>query len=349
MLHGGTTMMLALLQTPAIDGGDTSTAEAIQDALGVSYWVSAWHDVLSWFQLHGANIILILLLAWLLSYFARMIIGRVTAVIADSHRGDDLAAVEQEKRTKTVWSLFATAVRAVIYTVAALMILAEVGINITALLAGAGIAGIALGFGAQSVVKDMLAGLFMLIEDQYRVGDIIQVNGGEYGGAVEKMTLRTTWLRSLDGNVHIIPNGSINAISNFTHTWSRTELEFGISYGDDVDTAIRVIQETADALAQEEPWSAMILEPPEMLGVDELGDSAVTIKMLIKTVPIEQWRIGREMRRRVKYALEAAGMTIPFPQVTVSHLDGKPKDAPAAKASPEARPVDVDSSPHPDA
>jgi len=344
MLLGGTTIMLALLQTPVAEG-ESSTSEVIQDALGVSYWVGMWQELLAWLQLHAMNIILILLLAWLLSYLARLVIGRITKVISETHRGDDLATMEQEKRTKTVWSLFAIAVKVVIYTVAALMILAEVGINITALLAGAGIAGIALGFGAQSVVKDMLAGLFMLMEDQYRVGDIIQVNGGEFGGVVEKMTLRTTWLRSLDGNAHIIPNGSINAISNFTHTWSRTVLDFGISYEDDVDTAMQVIQETADKLAKEEPWSTMILERPEVLGVDELGDSAVTIRLLIKTVPIEQWRIKREMLRRVKYALEAADITIPYPQVTVSYLEAKPEAHPPV----EPRRMDVDTSAHPDA
>lgn len=299
---------------------ELANGAAEESLADLSIWLGLWERLLEWLQLHALSVILILLLAWLLGRISRIVIMRLTLAVKRTLRGDELAIAEQEKRAQTIGGLLAVGVRVLIYTVAVLMILAELDVNITALLAGAGIVGVALGFGAQSIVKDMLSGLFILIEDQYRIGDIIQINGGEFGGLVEKMSIRTTWLRSLDGNVHIIPNGSINAVSNFTHTWTRIVLDFGISYEDDMDTAIAVIRDTALGMSQDEGWSAAFLEPPQVLGVEELGDSAVTIRMLAKTVPAEQWKVARELRRRVKYALEAAGMTIPFPQVTVSYL-----------------------------
>jgi small conductance mechanosensitive channel len=288
--------------------------------LDVPRLLGAWEEVLIWLKAHAANIVIILVLAWLLGVLSKILIGRIAKVLEKTHRGDEIAVLEQEKRVKTIWSLFAVTVRVVIYAVAGLMILAELGINITALLAGAGIVGIALGFGAQSVVKDMLAGLFILIEDQYRIGDVVEVNAGTFGGTVEKMSIRTTWLRAFNGNLHIIPNGSIEAVTNYTHNWTRVLLDFGISYGDDIDSAAHVIKETALNMAAEAEWENVFLSPPEVLGVEKLDDSAVLLRLIAQAVPGDQWKVARELRRRVKYALEESGATIPFPQVTVSYL-----------------------------
>ncbi len=296
---------------------DTNLAENVLD---VPRMVAAWQEVLVWLKAHAANIIIILVVAWLLGVLSRILIGRIAKVLEKTHRGDEIAVLEQEKRVKTIWSLFAVTVRVVIYAIAVLMILAELGINITALLAGAGIVGIALGFGAQTVVKDLLAGLFILIEDQYRMGDVIEVNGGAFGGTVEKVSVRTTWLRAFNGNLHIIPNGSIEAVTNYTHNWTRVLLDFGISYGDDIDTAAQVIKDTALAMARESEWEHVFLSAPEVLGVEKLDDSAVVLRLIAQAVPGDQWKVARELRRRVKYALDEAGVTIPFPQISVSYL-----------------------------
>jgi len=301
---------------------DTNVAESVLD---VPRMVVAWQEVLVWLKAHAANIVIILVVAWLLGVLSKILIGRIAKVLEKTHRGDEIAILEQEKRIKTIWSLLAVTVRVVIYAVAVLMILAELGINITALLAGAGIMGIALGFGAQSMVKDMLAGLFILIEDQYRMGDVVEVNGGAFGGTVEKMSIRTTWLRAFNGNLHIIPNGSIEAVTNYTHKWTRVLLDFGISYGDDIDSAAEAIKETALKMAAEPEWENVFLSQPEVLGVEKLDDSAVLLRLIAQAVPGDQWRLARELRRRVKYALEESGANIPFPQVTVSYLL-EPKD-----------------------
>lgn len=290
----------------------------------VTYYTSVLNSLLAWLRAHSANVTLILVSAWALIFLTKVLTRRACQLVRGYLRGEKEAVAEQAKRTKTLFSLLARVINAAIFTFAVIMLLAEVGVNVTALLAGAGVIGIAIGFGAQSIVKDMLAGLFMLLEDQYRVGDIVEVNGGAFGGTVERLTLRTTWLRGLDGKLHIIPNGNINAVSNFTHTWSCAMLDIGVGYGDDVDNAIKVIQDTASLMAKDEPWRSMIIGEPDVLGVEDLGDSAVIIRLLVKTLPMSQWKAGREMRRRIKYALESAGISIPFPQVTVSCLKEQP-------------------------
>lgn len=308
---------------------ETLEATAAEAVLDVPRLLGTWDLLLGWLKVHAANIIIILLVAWLLGVLSRILIRRIAIALEKTHRGDEIALREQEKRSKTVWSLFGVTLRVVIYTVALLMILAELGINITALLAGAGIVGIALGFGAQSVVKDLLAGLFILIEDQYRMGDVIELNGGAFGGTVEKVSVRTTWLRAFNGNLHIIPNGSIEAVTNFTHNWTRVLLDFGISYEDDIDTAAQVIKDTALKMADEAEWEHVFLSIPEVLGVEKLDDSAVVLRLIAQAVPGEQWKVARELRRRVKYALDEAGVTIPFPQISVSYPKEHKEKAPA--------------------
>lgn len=285
----------------------------------LAYYTGFVESLILWLKAHTANIIIIFVGAWVLILLSAFLIRSACNLVKTQYRGSQDEIAEHSKRAKTLFSLLRRIINAVVIASAVIMILAEIGVNITALLAGAGMLGVALGFGAQNVVKDMLAGLFMLFEDQYRVGDYIEVNGGQLGGIVEKLTLRTTWLRSIEGTVHIIPNGTITAISNHTHTWSRTVLDIGISYGDDIDSAIQVIQAAADSLFAESPWDAMVLDKPEVLGVEELGDSAVKIRLSVKTMPMNQWLVARELRRRIKYSVEAAGMSIPFPQLTVNY------------------------------
>lgn len=203
----------------------------------------------------------------------------------------------------------------VIYSTAAIIAMGEFGISLGPLVAGAGIVGVAVGFGAQTLVKDFLSGIFMLIEDQYGVGDVIDV--GEATGVVEEVNLRTTQIRDVDGTVWFVPNGEIRRIGNKSQQWARAVLDVEVAYDTDIDRASAVIKEVADGLWREQLQQATVLEEPEIWGVQELGASAIAIRVALKTEPGEQWATGREMRRRLKDAFDAEGIEIPFPQRTV--------------------------------
>jgi small conductance mechanosensitive channel len=198
---------------------------------------------------------------------------------------------------------------------AAVMVLREAGFDIGPLLAGAGIVGLAVGFGAQNLVRDVISGMFLLIENQVRVNDVAVINGT--GGLVEELNLRTTVLRGLDGTLHIFPNGAINTLSNMTHGYSFYVFNVGVAYKEDTDRVVSVLQEIAAEMMQEEPYRPMILEPLEVLGVDKFADSAVIIKARIKTMPIQQWTVGREMNRRIKKRFDELGIEIPFPHISL--------------------------------
>lgn len=196
-----------------------------------------------------------------------------------------------------------------------LIALSILGINIVLLLAGASILGVAISFGSQSLVKDMINGLFVLLEDQYGVGDVITVNNES--GLVEKMNLRVTQLRNLNGELITIPNGNIAMVKNHSSNWSRVNLGIDVAYHTDLDQAIAVIEKVASQMSLESEWQELILEPPEVLGVDAFGNNSITIRLLIQTQPLKQWQVGREFRRRLKYAFDQEGISIPFPQRSI--------------------------------
>jgi small conductance mechanosensitive channel len=208
--------------------------------------------------------------------------------------------------------------------------------DIGPLIAGAGVAGLAIGFGAQSLVKDVITGFFILLEDQIRVGDVVEAGG--VSGLVESMNLRTTVLRDLQGRVHVIPNGEIKVVTNMTKEWSRAVVDVSVSYREDLEEVLRVVRGVCDELAADPDVAPVVLDRPEVLGVDSLGDSSVAIRVMIKTRPLEQWRVAREFRRRVKNTFAARGIEIPYPQRTV-HLvnapaarDPRREDAPRAES-----------------
>ncbi len=203
----------------------------------------------------------------------------------------------------------------VVWTLAGVTVLGELGVNLGALVASAGIAGVALGIGAQSLVKDFLAGLFILIEDQYGVGDII--DAGEATGTVEAVSLRTTQLRAVNGTMWHIPNGQIARVGNMSQTWARALLDVDVAYGSDLDVAQRVIKDTADGVWRAAEWSSRVLEEPEVWGVENLSPDGVTIRLVVKTLPAAQFQVLRELRARIKVALDEAGIEIPYPQRTV--------------------------------
>jgi moderate conductance mechanosensitive channel len=222
---------------------------------------------------------------------------------------------EIEKRVQTVSGVTRKALFLMVWTIALIMILKEMNFDIRPLLAGAGVIGVAVGFGAQSVIKDILGGLFLLMENQIRVNDVAVINGKS--GLVEEINLRTTVLRGEDGAVHIFPNGAIQSLSNLTREYSYYVFNLSLDYKENTDHAIEVLREIANQLQSEDPYHSAILAPLEVMGVDQLGDFAVMIKARFKTLPGQQWLIGREMNRRIKQRFEEAQIEMPFPTRTV--------------------------------
>jgi small-conductance mechanosensitive channel len=281
------------------------------------------------------TILLVLLAAVVLSRIARRLITRLVTRTATESRDalraitrrapaigevmapEDRAAREarQAMRTQTMAAVVGSVTAFTIYLIAVAIVLSKLSIDIGPLIAGAGIIGVALGFGAQSLVKDFLSGMFMILEDQYGVGDIVDV--GEASGVVEGVTLRVTRLRDVEGTVWHVPNGEIRRVGNKSQLWSRSLLDIGVAYDTDLDRASEVIQGVADGMAADEVWGELILEPPELWGVEQFGPNEVVLRLVMKTRPAEQWRVNREFRARIKAAFDAAGIEIPFAQRTV--------------------------------
>jgi small conductance mechanosensitive channel len=218
---------------------------------------------------------------------------------------------ELQRRSRTLASVLRGVILAVVWTVAAITVLDQAGVQVAPILAAAGIAGIALGFGAQSLVKDILAGFFILMENQYDVGDVIQIAG--VSGTVEAVNMRTTVLRSVDGSRHVVPNGEITVSSNQTKVYSRYLFVLPVPYEENVDRAVSVLKEVAAELRDDPEFGPLMTADLTVLGVDEYGDSSVDVKCYVETVPGEQWKVGRELRRRLKAALDEEGIGIPYP------------------------------------
>jgi small-conductance mechanosensitive channel len=224
------------------------------------------------------------------------------------------------RRVETVAALIRSVVSAAVWTVAALMALSELGLNLGPLIAGAGIVGVAVGFGAQNLVRDFLSGIFMLMEDQYGVGDVI--DAGPATGTVESIGLRTTRIRDVNGTVWHLPNGHIERIGNKSQLWSRALLDIDVSYQTDIPHATDVIKRAAQSMCEDPAYSESILSEPEVWGVENLGVDAVTIRLVLKTAPNDQFKVSRELRARIKAAFDDAGIEIPFAQRTIWHRNG---------------------------
>jgi small conductance mechanosensitive channel len=243
------------------------------------------------------------------SRFVRVLRTRIVDMMK-RHRGDE-PTFSLEKRAATIGGIIRKTIGLVVWAVAVVMALKEIGFDIAPILAGAGVIGLAVGFGAQNLVRDVITGLFMLMENQISVNDIAIINGT--GGLVEQVNLRTTVLRGLDGTVHVFPNGAITSLSNMTHEFSYYVFDVGVAYKEDTDRVVGVLKELSEQIRQEEEFRPLILEPLDVLGVDQFGDSAVVIKVRLKTVPSKQWQVGREMNRRIKKRFDEEGIEIPFP------------------------------------
>ncbi len=265
-----------------------------------------------WATGSGLRIALIVLLSWLLTHVVALVVARLQASVGTATTVD---VIERAKRAQTLGALIQNTVYTLVSTIATLMILRELAVDITPILTGAGIVGLAVGFGAQSLVKDIISGFFLILENQVRVGDIANIDGT--GGLVERITLRTIVLRDEAGTVHVIPNGSIQRLSNLTKDFSFYVTSIGVAYREDTDRVTKVLVRVADGMLEDRAFAPFMLGPLEVLGVDRFSESSVDIKVRLKTLPIKQWAVGREFLRRVKHAFDEEGIEIPFPYRTV--------------------------------
>ncbi len=258
------------------------------------------------------QVVVIWISAWLAMWVIRAMARRIVASV---HAGEGTLTL-REKRGQTIAQLLRS-VGGVVVVLLAMLLTLNTFIQITPILAGAGILGLAISFGAQSLVKDVLSGFFILLENQFAVGDVIEAGGKS--GSVERMTLRVVQLRDLQGVLHTIPNGQITVVSNKTRGWSRAVLEIAVAYGADIDRTLTVFADEAARLAADPAWRPRLEGEPVVAGVESLADSGVVIRTMIQTVPGAQWETAREFRRRIKNRLDAEGIEIPFPQRTM-HL-----------------------------
>jgi small-conductance mechanosensitive channel len=275
-----------------------------------------------WLVTSGLQILLIIVIALVAM---RVLKSFVTRAFSTMGRGRD--DPEFAKRASTLSGITTHMLGVVVLIIALMMILKEFGIDIGPILAGAGVLGLAVGFGAQNLVQDVISGFYILIEDQIRVGDVVQIAGK--GGLVERVSLRLTIIRDLSGSVHYVRNGKIDVVTNMTKDFSMYVFDVGVAYREDTDEVVQVLRDLSAEMRKDPAYSGDILDDIEVLGVDQFADSAVIIKARLKTKPIKQWAIGREFNRRMKKAFDERGIEIPFPHVTVYAGEGKDGTAPA--------------------
>lgn len=290
-----------------------------------------WQAVGEWFGAGGGavrllRIIGILAGAWLIATLLTRLIARVRRRL-----NERLVRPEQLKRAETLTRVFRYAGSVVLTLVAAVLVLAELDISVAPILGAAGIVGIAVGFGAQNLVKDYFTGMFLLIENQLATGDVVTIAG--LSGTVEDMTLRHVRLRDASGHVHYISNGLITTVTNRTQGFAYAVMDISVGYGEDVDHVISVLAEVGSEMKAEPQYAARILEPLDISGVDSLGNNAVVIRCRFKTRAPEQWSVRREFLKRVKAAFDARGIEIPFPQLTLHVASPGAPDNPPARES----------------
>jgi len=280
------------------------------------FWEKALAVLANW-ALHELPSIVILIVLLIISLrVVGFLIGKSTKLlVAKTVHATDQPDLEAEKRLNTLMGIVRKGAGIIIWSLFIMIFLKKINIEIGPILAGAGILGLAVGFGAQELVRDVITGFFILLENQIRTGDVAIINGT--GGLVEKIELRTITLRDLSGVVHIFQNGKINSVSNMTKGWSAMVFDIGVAYKEDLNKVMRIMKEVADNLQNDSVFKSKILEPMEIFGLDAFGDSALVVKGRIKTRPIEQWNVGREYRKRLKQAFDEHHIEIPFPHRTI--------------------------------
>jgi small conductance mechanosensitive channel len=314
-----------------------------------------------WLIARPAQILLIIVVAIVVRLIAHRAIARLTASTAsgtvpavlrplrDRAAGrirdtSPLLSERRRQRAETIGSVLRSLTSAVVFAVALILILGELGLNLAPLIAGAGVVGVAIGFGAQNLVKDFLSGMFMILEDQYGVGDVI--DAGEASGTVESVGLRSTRLRDVNGTVWYIRNGEIARVGNMSQGWARAVLDVPVSYQSDLSRARSAIKAAADSVWHDPDFSALILEEPAVAGIETMGPEGLAVRLMVKTAPLEQWQVARELRERIKARFDADGITVPYPSgAVVIHTDGRgepgpggPGNLPAGASTPRGLP-----------
>jgi small conductance mechanosensitive channel len=279
----------------------------------MNYLQEIGQRILPWFLAHGLKVIVIVLIAYIVHRFVGVLINRLIRkmVVADRY----LSKESEKKREDTLIRIFTVSANITIWLLAILMVLQELGLAIGPLLAAAGIAGLAFGFGGQYLIRDLISGLFIIMENQYRIGDVVCFN--DTCGVVEDISLRMTTLRDMDGTVHHVPHGEIKTVSNLSKNFARVNLNIGIGYSSNLEQVIAVVNKVGQELASDIDWKDKIIKAPQFLRVNDFADSAITIKILGDTQPLMQWEVTGELRKRLKIAFDREGIEIPFPQRVV--------------------------------
>lgn len=265
---------------------------------------ASWGKALAgWLGARGASLMVVLALTFLGYRLVPLLLARLPEPEGELTR--------EAVRRRTLRAVAESVLRGTVLVLGGLLLLSNLGLDVTALLAGAGVAGLALSFAAQNLIRDFLNGFFILLEDQYGVGDIVQI--GSVGGQVERFTLRLTVLRDLEGRVHFLPNSEVRQVTVLTQEWSRAVVDVSVAYKEDLDRVLAVFRDEVERFHQDPEWRERFTEPPEVLGVQALGESGVVIRVLFNTKPAQQWPVAREFRRRIKNRLDREGMEIPYP------------------------------------
>ncbi len=288
----------------------------MESFFNMQVWETFISKATSWMVTEVPALIILIIILFISLKISKMLINRTKKVILKRSQDEDgIANLETEKRVNTLMSIVHGVLKILLWAIFIMILLKKIGMDIGPIIASAGIIGLAVGFGAQELVRDFISGFFMLLENQVRAGDVAVINGT--GGLVEKIEMRTITLRDLTGTVHVFQNGKINSLSNMTKEWSAMVFNIGVAYKEDVDAVMTVIAEVGKNLINDPQFSTRIIEPIEVLGLDEFGDSAVVIKARLKTKPGDQWSTGREFRKRLKSAFDSKNIEIPFPHLSL--------------------------------
>lgn len=282
-----------------------------------SYWSDLLEKITNWFVNTFPELIFLIIFLFIALKLLRFFIKRLEKfAIHRAKKIERLDEIETEKRIVTLVGIIWGIGRIIIWVTVIVILLKKLGIDVGPILAGAGVLGLAVGFGAQELVRDFISGFFILLENQVRTGDVAVIN--DTGGLVEKIELRTITLRDFSGVVHIFQNGKINSLSNMTKEWSAMVFDIGVAYKEDPDKVMIIMSKVGEDIQNDETFGPLILEPIEVVGLNEFANSSIVIRARIKTKPIEQWSVGREYRKRLKKAFDSEGIEIPFPHTTIS-------------------------------
>jgi small conductance mechanosensitive channel len=291
--------------------------------------IAEFNHAVTWLLTSGVRLLLLLVGAYVLLRMIRLLTARFNGWLQGFTQ-----SVERQKRAQTLSEIVRAAATSLLFIITVMLLLEEIGINITPLLTAAGIGGLAIGFGAQNLVRDLITGFFLLLEDQIRVGDIVKV--GDKGGLVEQLGLRVLILRDFDGSVHMIPNGSITTVTNQTKDYSYAVLRIGVSYHTDIDEAVAVLMQVGADLRRDPQFAADLLEEVQVVGVDDFADAQVKLTLRVKTIPSQQWRVSRELRRRIKKAFDVHNIAMRegLQPLQMAHTSNQKEETHSAASDP---------------